>query len=422
MTTYKIYIQPSPLYYSKVQWVLYLIEMARGIHFEFIPIMQEADLTIGEKPEHDVVVSTAFYDKLSLEMFEWSFYFEDQLMLYNALGQEDILSTIFYLVNCVQEYNPDPVHLDRYQRFQYEASVQYHFNITSHNYVIELIDSFLMNHRLDGGKKQQSNVLVTHDIDFLTSGFRQEFTTAIKAGNFGLASKFLVEKLRGQSPWNNTHEVASLDKKMGVQSMFYWIDNQRSSKDGIVNADYRLTSEMLLEVAQLGMDNGLHKSASDYSFRKELGDFPVPVKHNRNHFLKFNLPHVWEEMEKNKISTDSSLGWSRAIGFRNSYGLPFYPYNMKLEIPYRTLVIPLQIMDVALSSHGSGDRHKVVAEVVDFIKKNNEDSLLTLLFHNNELTPYSNKYMLDAYKDIIDIIKEMGLEIISMDQVMEYYG
>jgi hypothetical protein len=78
-------------------------------------------------------------------------------------------------------------------------------------------------------------------------------------------------------------------------------------------------------------------------------------------------------------------------------------------------------MDVALKSHSSQDRHLVVKETMDFVLSNKEDALISLLFHNNELTPYSNKYMLDAYKDIIDIIHEEGLDIIGMDEAYEIF-
>jgi hypothetical protein len=213
-----------------------------------------------------------------------------------------------------------------------------------------------------------------------------------------------------------------LDKSLKVDSCFYWLNNIKSYK-GINNADYILNKSDLDVVEEASLTNGLHKSVSEVNIFRECDDFPINVVHNRYHYLNFTLPQAWHELEHRKatIKTDSSLGMSRKIGFRNSYGLPFYPYNFQDERPFDTLIFPLQVMDVALQSHGNQNRHEVVEEVMGFINKNKTDSVISLLFHNNELTSGSNNYMLEAYKDIVDIINESDLEISGIGTLYNEY-
>lgn len=416
----KVFIEKHPLFYGKVYWFFALVKSGRSIDFELVDYPDQAEITIGIKG--DFPISIEFYDRLSIELFDHSVFFDDQLMVMTKEGKEDIISTVFYLVNCIQEFKPNPKDLDKFGRFKPESSVQSKFGITGENYVLQLIDQFLLRCGINEFNKKKSKIYISHDIDFLTSGFRQEVSWALRNGNIKQVFSFTKERLNGGSPWNNIEALASLDQQLAVPSTFYWLNYQQKSKEGISNADYELDVLDLETVAEHGLTNGLHKSASLNTMRKEVGDFPDVVYHNRYHFLKFQLPTAWEEMEKSAIKTDGSLGFSRGIHLRNSYSLPFYPYNIKTERPFKTLILPLQIMDVALLSYKMKDRHRIVEEVMNFVEQHKEDSLISMLWHNNELTPYSNKYMLDAYKDIIDILNESKYEIIGIDQVLKEYG
>ena len=400
-------------------WFLYLVQNTRDIRIEYV-YPEHADITIGFKEKDDIVISLDFYNKLSLSIFDPSVFFDKELLIRNDFGGPDYISTAIYLTNCLQEYKSE--HLDKFGRYDENYCLQKTFGVEGENLVVRLIDLFLEQCGIECDKKA-SKVIISHDIDFLTSGFKQEFLYALSNGQYSSAINFVKERMAGESPWNNILELIKLDQDLGVNSTYYWLNNDQPSNKGIPNADYKLKASDLQKVEKAGLTNGLHKSVSVANVFREADDFPVSVKHNRYHFLDFNLPQAWFDLshKKSPIKTDSSLGFSRMIGFRNSYGLPFYPYNFFDERPFDTLIIPLHVMDVALKSHGSGNRHKVVKETMEFVLSNKEDAVISLLFHNNELTSYSNKYMLEAYKDIIDIIKEEGLEIIGIEEVFELF-
>ncbi len=415
----RVFIDKNPLFYGKVVWFLYLIKLSRNIQFDITDEPNNADVTIG--PGRTFPISIAFYDRLSINLFDHSVHFKEYPFIQTEEGEKDIISTVFYLVNCLQEYHAQADQVDALGRFKKEVSVQDRFGFLADNYVQSLIDDFLTECGI-AVVPQKSKVYISHDIDMLTSGFRQEFVSAVKKGQIVNAFNFFLQRIRGESPWNNIKDVSELDVELGVKSTFYWLNYQEVSLEGIENADYSLKEKNLAEVENLGLINGLHKSVMTYTIRKEVGDFPVPVYHNRYHFLKYSLPQSWDELEKTPIKTDASLGYSRGINFRNSFGLPFYPYNLEYERPYNTLIVPLQIMDVSLECYKSKNRHEIVKEVMDFINKNNNDCLISILWHNNELTEYSNKHMREAYKDIVDILKESSFEILSIEDVLNKYG
>ena len=67
--------------------------------------IESADLSIGLDSNYDIHVSNVLFDGIENGQYNSKFYFKNELVIRNIKGEEDYLSTIFYLVNAFQEYH-----------------------------------------------------------------------------------------------------------------------------------------------------------------------------------------------------------------------------------------------------------------------------------------------------------------------------
>jgi hypothetical protein len=167
---------------------------------------------------------------------------------------------------------------------------------------------------------------------------------------------------------------------------------------------------------------GLHKSSLKSSFYDEMKQLPAGyILANRFHFLKFNVPNGWQDLEKDEVAFDASLGFAEAYGFRNSYGLPFEPFDWSQQRTLETLVTPLNIMDGTLGDYMKIPLNQIQNHITDFLDKHKKDCLLTILWHNTEFSEYSFKAYLDIYKNILKYIKANSIEVTTVKNVLDKF-
>ena len=160
------------------------------------------------------------------------------------------------------------------------------------------------------------------------------------------------------------------------------------------------------------MEVGLHKSSSDHSYLDEAAKFKRSEPFtNRNHFLKYTYPKSWKEMAVEGVEVDTGLGWSDAPGLRNGYPFPFIPFVK----PYGIQVVPLVLMDTSFDNFNQNS--DIVESFKKMIDQWNNGYTVSVLFHNNYLTPWSNKYFLDQYIGFLKYLTKEGIEVKSSSQI-----
>jgi peptidoglycan/xylan/chitin deacetylase (PgdA/CDA1 family) len=429
---FTVFIPPNVLYFKPVWHTLKLIQRNKNIVFEAVDSPQSAQFAVGENIE----IANSFYEALSKGIFSHSFHFKNDCFIRNMdlLGENtegviDYLATIFYMVNCLQEYNPAESSLDEYGRFRYKESFQFRFKNITENLVQHCIDAFCEQHEAlkpFTNQHQNSKVLLTHDIDSLYGAWKFESIWALKQGRIGLMFKIIAEVFLQNHSWFNIEKILKIHTENDVKSTFFWITQQGRDGFGIKNADYNIESKelqkTLKDVKNRGFEIGLHKSSLETPFRDEFERLPEGhVSANRFHFLKFNIPQGWQALENGEVAFDASLGFAEAYGFRNAYGLPFEPFDWSLQRTLNTVITPLNIMDGTLGDYMKIPTHKIQNHITDFLSKHKMDALITLLWHNTEFSEYSFKAYLDIYKNILKYIKENDVEVTTVNKILDEY-
>jgi peptidoglycan/xylan/chitin deacetylase (PgdA/CDA1 family) len=407
-----------------IHYTLQLIAINKGIQFIYTPHADGSELQITDDLSSDIPLCGSFYQNLTTMNFEaLKQITHNSYFFYSENGKKDHLASIFFLVNCIQEYGEAKT--DKYGRYPYAESIQKRENSLHLNLVPQLIDEFLSAHpilkKLQTSRRK-SAFFLTHDIDTVYGAKNQNGDYALKTHQYHKIPRLLLDHYIGTPDWLNMDKIMALEKQYGFRSTFYWLVYK--DKD---NADYLINSTpvkaQLKQIEDQGFEIGLHKSLRNTSFKEELNllDTFGPIEGQRYHFLRFNLPAAWNELENAGLKLDTSLGFPDDFGFRNNYGLPFMPFNLKENRVYDLIEVPMNIMDGNFFYQG-----KTIAqaekELIDWLDKNKEGTVITINFHNNFFDDMLYSGYDKLYISLLKYFKEEGLACVTQkDLIREFY-
>jgi hypothetical protein len=358
-------------------------------------------IQIGLEENDQFKISHTFQANLLANRYHHETWFS-RVPLIIEEDSKDFLGTCFYMINCLQEYEVNK--LDALARFDHNQSYQFKFDCAEENLVLSYFQEMAI---IIFGTKiplQKSQFILSHDIDFINSSWKDTMKKQLKSVSFFEATNTYVRHLKGNDDWQNIDAIIADETSMNIPSIFFWLCKSGKSKfKNIKNADYKIEENYVqaclkkIEAAPLHR-NGLHKSISDLSLDEELAQLPQ-TKLNRYHYLKFNILDDFQKLSASNIEEDHSLGFSEIIGFRNSYGLPFTPFNPFSMSYYNFKAYPLHIMDSSLFYYmGCKTNKSMLAEIESFIEKNEKSAVISILWHNNF-------YKRSSYLKLLELIK-----------------
>lgn len=292
--------------------------------------------------------------------------------------------------------------LDKHKRFPASAS-------KNQNIDTPVVSDFLVQNGLKtvypGGKKFA--VCLTHDIDGFNSHpkmkMAKEGLVALAKLNFKTFGQKLLLGLGlhriGSSDWKksinplyNFDAIMDLEAKYGAKSSFYFLALDKNNQD----FDYSIDeiSEKLKNIATRGWEVGLHGSRQasvdllvlkneKKRLEQALGQKVVGY---RNHYLMFKMPQSWENLQEAGFGYDATFGYADKPGFRNGMCHPFKPYNLNKNQFIGLWELPLVVMDRTLAHMGLNQTESLVLVKKMIDKVCDCGGVITLLWHNTELT------------------------------------
>lgn len=338
------------------------------------------------------------------------------------------LLNIFYLINSLAEQSSRDKG-DELRRSRYETSVQKKIGIEE-NFVLKLILSCVNENevlkRSFRPVSHPSYVFLSHDIDSVFGSTVQDGLWAVKNLRFDVMFKLFANVILAKPDWLNIDQIMALESEYDFKSTFYWLVNKGRVDKRQTNADYSLSSKKILDlykgVEEKGFENGLHKSISSDGFKSELSKLPGSVSGNRFHYLKFNLPDAYRQIEKSGLKLDASLGFAEHHGFRNSYGYPFSPYNFQSGTAFSFLEVPLNVMDGTFQRYLGLPVEKTAETAIAFFEKNKQNCLLSLLWHNTFFSNYKYKGYKEEYVKILMYLKESSFVNINQSGIIREFS
>lgn len=412
-----IYIKPDENYTNIIRYVLKIIEINQSIQFNFTENKIGSKWIWDHTDIESQAISLHFYSSIQKQNVD--LVIDQRISFYNEFGRKDYIASIFYKINCLQEFDKKSA-TDKYGRFTYISSYQFKYQLIEKNLVQLEIDEFLTNNHVIGNNKK-SRFYISHDIDTLYGSFLQDGLWAVKNKKLGVVIRLIFNEVMQRPHWRNIDKILKISNEYDVYTTFFWLVNAGKGLYNIKNSDYSIKKvKTLIDlVRQAGSFNGLHKSCSNESFKQELEKFGFNTVFNRYHFLRFNTLEDWPKLSDSSIKLDCSLGFAEHYGFRNSYGKAFQPFDIVSNKPYDFIEAPLHFMDTTFHQYLKTDVHTIGTTVIDFFEQNKLNCDISLLWHNTFFTDYKYNSYLKEYKKILCYIYENKIEVISPLQLIE---
>jgi hypothetical protein len=416
----KLYTDPNLEGKKLYEYVLKLIAFNKGFTVETVQSPQAAEIILGHGSGSGFSIAPSFYRNLKNEKYAHAFHFTDRCVVRNEAGEEDLLSTIFYCVNSIQEYFSSSE--DPFGRFQFKDSYQKKFGNGQVNLVQQCIDRLCASHpalKKLSTTVSPTKIFLTHDIDTVYGALKEDGFAAVKMGRLDLLLGLALRAVLNRPDWINFDTIMDIEDGYGYRSVFYWLLHRDR-----MNADYdserAVIRDSMERVSRRGWESGLHKSLHAETLDEEAGRLRGFSGGNRFHYLNFKLPAGYKAISESVIVLDTSLGFTEQWGFRNNYGLPFMPYDLEEERIYDFVEVPMQIMDRTFYRERR-DVKEVYHTLTDWFEANKTNGVLTLNFHNNFFSGIKYTGYQWLYKQLLGYFRDSHFAGISQKEIIDQY-
>lgn len=387
---------------------------------------------------NDEKLRTFFKSQIQAVLIQNNFNTEEELVTFliskshsqlKNLFEQSSFIYIFYLINSFNEYNQGNESFDNLGRFKFDNSILKNEGIDN-NLVLKLIKTTIIEHELlkqfFNIKNHNSFFYLSHDIDSVYGSLTQDGLWAIKNKRMDVLLTLFFNVVISKPHWLNFDLIMKTESEYDFKSTFYWLVNKGKIDSRQTNSDYSIFSNKIINsiksIENNGFENGLHKSISNETFNSEISKMPVDIIGNRYHYLKFNVPNAYDKIEEAGLKLDASLGFAEHYGFRNGYGYPFHPFNVNKGKPYSFLEVPLNIMDGTFQRYMQIPTNKTADTIIDFLEKNKQNALLSILWHNTFFSNYKYHGYLEEYKKILTYLYEMKFQNINQRSIIKDFS
>jgi hypothetical protein len=338
----------------------------------------------------------------------------------------DVLAASFYLISRYEEY----IRQERDAHGRFEARQSIANNHFLHLPIVEYWATLLAQ-KLQTAfpslhiTRPKGRVLPTFDID-MAWAFRHKTPLQHLGGaasdiiklNFKRL-KYRIEVLSKQQPdpfftFEKIEHILKNSTKNDHASIFFLL-GKYGKYDKNTPIDTPEFKDLILRLSQkhhIGVHPSYRSNMESGRLGFEINTLSTLIQknitHSRQHFLKLSLPETYQNLIKNGITHDCSMGYAEDIGFRAGISQPFLWFDLS-ENKARDLTIqPFCIMDVTLRHYLRRTPEQAIL-LKDFIKKTAQmGGQVVLLWHNSSLSNWEEwagwqdvlSELLDANNDI----------------------
>ena len=369
----------------------------------------------------------------------------------NLVFTDDLLKSSFYLLSGYQEYQSH--FKDHLGRFPYRDSIQQRLNIILKpivNYYFDYIKNALREFcerrsipfRI---KKIYSPFAfhLTHDvdkIDFYTKhyiaykikqilGVTKSSRSFLKETNLLLTGivQYLNLLNRKNPAWDFDYLIET-ENKHHFSSTFFFLDKDILHSDAYYRLDEKRIIRLMQQLHHEGKEIGLHGTVRsgfnpkkmEESFQRISKVSPSKVEGIRQHRLLMNFPDTFTIQEQVGLTYDSSLGFAAHEGFRNSYCLPFKPYDFKKNKTIDIWEIPLNVMDVTLFEYRKLTGRQAIKNIRILLDETTKfNGVFTLLWHNGYFDEAGQPGLKNFYETLLDLVASQNPEIKSGKEIIQ---
>ncbi|MEO8172882.1 MAG: polysaccharide deacetylase family protein [Sediminibacterium sp.] len=319
----------------------------------------------------------------------------------------DIFSAAFYLLSRYEEYLPHE--LDEYGRYSHINSIAYKEDFLKMPLINEWLQLLEMQirERCSNSKFKIQNskfaFVPTYDIDEAFSYLHKPLWKNV----LGFFRDLLLGKLdevvergnvysgRKPDPYYTFEWMDALHDRFNLHPIYFFLTIiKRGEYDKNLPANSNTLKKLYLRLSEkytCGLHPSWQSGTEEWLLAKEITAMEnitqQPVKISRNHYLRFAVPHTYRRLIAAGIKEEYSMAYGNVNGFRASYALPFYWYDLEKETKTDLLIHPFCFMEATSFFNQAYSVEQAAEEIQyyhDTVKKVNGEFIT--LFHNHFLT------------------------------------
>jgi hypothetical protein len=354
-----------------------------------------------------------------------------------AIIHSDLVSAAFYLLSGWQEYFSDA--RDQHGRFPFSASVQHRYGFVAVpvvNYYFDIMKTAV--EHVTGqplqprrwAKNAPFAAFITHDIDNLLSAWKAPAKAALFRFDWLGFGRQLWQHFTQRDVWDNLAEVQQTVAAYGAKSTFFFLPEHRRSPNYTPNADYKLRKIWPQIATAIGRSEvGLHGSIG----RAVQGSKLKEEEHQLQRCVEGQIPGIrfhylqWEPritpviVSSLRFSYDTTLGFAEHFGFRNSYCLPFYPFDFNQAKSHNFFEIPLNVMDATL--HHPRYLQLAPNEILPALTPMFQEierfgGVCTVLWHNENFDPANTRNGPLQFRELMEYLRGRGTAFVTGTDIL----
>ena len=333
----------------------------------------------------------------------------------------DIFSATFYLLSRYEEYLPHEK--DEHKRFKAEDAIAFKHKFLHRPIINEWAEELSKEARLNPKSTLKYTPIITFDVDnsyaYRGKGFRRSFLACLRDISQlkfkRVWQRFLALTNIQNDPCNHyNYIIDSLSEQNITNRMFFILNGKYGKHDKnlpISSSVQQALLKRLNAVGEIGIHPSYQSNEKPELLRPEIESLRKvinrPITASRQHFLRLEFPKTYQNLIRNGILFDFTLGYAEHIGFRASTCTPFKWFDLSKNAVTELTLVPLGLMDGTLQNYLHLSPEKAVESAkkhINIYKKFN--GTFVLLWHNtsfNELEGW--KGWKSVYEDILAYCK-----------------
>lgn len=276
----------------------------------------------------------------------------------------DIFSASFYLLSRYEEYLPHVK--DIHGRFPPKESIAYQNGFMEKPVVdmwaYKLLES--LKERFPDIEYKKRDYKYTSVVDVTTSHCyaHRSFIRSLVGFFMDLGSfsfKRVAERIKvwfnpRKDPFDNFEYLVEKHKKWNIQSMFFFQFAEYSMYDKNISPNNNKFQFLIKSIADYSI---VSLSASYSSFhdtsllkkeKKRLASvINRPINYSRMRYNRVDVPLTYRNLVEAEFTDDYTMGYTHEIGFRAGSSIPFYFYDIILEVQQPIRIHPFAVHDYA---------------------------------------------------------------------------
>jgi hypothetical protein len=276
----------------------------------------------------------------------------------------------------------------------------------------------LLSGRLDPCPDRRFSVIITHDVD-RTSLCE---CTAIAKLFMGTSPRKLRSAISSFSTFRSAiaetiDELLRFEADNNIRSIFFFLSGPYSLARYGSRASITWSSArgIIRAIKDAGMEIGLHgsyyamdKGSYADECRRLADAVQSPIRHHRNHYLRYDPKYFWEQLSEAGIMFDHSVGFTSGWGLRTGTCIPYPVYNFLTEAMSDIIEVPMLLMDGEWTLQFNRANMDSIRALLETVQKHR--GCISINFHPESLV--SNPTVWEYFKQIVAVCKKLGADML----------